>query len=120
MYAVTSRSIAMVSRSRQPLALEEPTYSYLNRSELDIEMVRVSLSIPVDQNKDASLLGRKFALRSLGEYAGVTFRRTNAKTARAMAPSRKLGASCRMECLEQRRGLITGDASNDRQEDIGV
>lgn len=45
---------------------------YLNQDRaLDIEMVRVSLSILSGENKDTSLPGRRFALRSLAKYADV-------------------------------------------------
>lgn len=45
---------------------------YLNKDrELDIEMVRVSLSILAGENKDSSRPGRRFALRALEQYADV-------------------------------------------------
>ncbi|UCI21082.1 hypothetical protein FJ970_09070 [Mesorhizobium sp. B2-1-8] len=47
-------------------------FGYWNKNrELDIEMVRVSLSILAGENKDTSLPGRKFALRALSRYSGV-------------------------------------------------
>ncbi|MGX5827069.1 hypothetical protein [Mesorhizobium sp. 43Arga] len=47
-------------------------FGYLNKNrELDIEMVRVSLSILAGENKDTSLPGRQFALRALERYSGV-------------------------------------------------
>lgn len=48
------------------------TYTYWNTDRsLDIEMVRISLSILSGENQDTSLNGRKFALRSLAKYSDV-------------------------------------------------
>lgn len=47
-------------------------FGYLNKDRsLDIEMVRISLSILSGENKDTSLNGRKFALRALSKFSGV-------------------------------------------------
>ena len=47
-------------------------FGYWNKNrELDIELVRVSLSILAGENKDTSLPGRKFALRALRKYSLV-------------------------------------------------
>ncbi len=48
------------------------TAGYFNRDrELDLEMVKISLSILSGENKDSSAPGRRFALRSLEKYSGV-------------------------------------------------
>ncbi|MCB1452864.1 MAG: hypothetical protein KDJ43_04385 [Rhizobiaceae bacterium] len=48
------------------------TYTYWNADRsLDIEMVRISLSILSGENKDTSLNGRKFALRALSRYSDI-------------------------------------------------
>lgn len=45
---------------------------FLNKDrELDIEMVRLSLSILAGENKDTSASGRRFALRALEKYSGI-------------------------------------------------
>lgn len=47
--------------------------SYINRDrELDLEMVKISLSILSGDNRDSSAPGRRFALRALATYSGVT------------------------------------------------
>lgn len=45
---------------------------YFNKDrELDLEMVRISLSILGGENKDTSAQARRFALRALEKYSGV-------------------------------------------------
>ena len=47
-------------------------FGYWSRNrEQDIEMVRIALSILGGENKDTSLPGRKFALRTLQKHTGV-------------------------------------------------
>lgn len=47
-------------------------FGYLNADRsLDIEMVRISLSILSGENQDTSLNGRKFALRALARYSNI-------------------------------------------------
>src|SRR3954462_1752863 len=53
-------------------ALVAAWFGYLNKDrELDIEMVRVSLSILTGENKETSLPGRRFALKALDQYSGI-------------------------------------------------
>ena len=54
------------------LAASTGLFGFLNKDRsLDIELVRISLSILTGENKDESIYGRKFALRTLSEYSGI-------------------------------------------------
>lgn len=54
------------------VALLGPALGYFSKDrELDIEMVRISLSILAGENADTSLPGRKFALRTLSQYSKI-------------------------------------------------
>lgn len=54
------------------VTLSTAAFGYWNKDrELDIEMVRVSLSILAGENKETSLQGRRFALRALKQYSRI-------------------------------------------------